>query len=41
MQVPRLGFEVELELPAYAAAIAMQDPASSANYTAAVAIPDP
>ena len=35
MEVPRLGVESELLLPAYAIATAVPDPAASANYTTA------
>ena len=35
MEVPRLGFESELQLPAYTTATATQDRATSATYTAA------
>ena len=35
MEVPRLGVESELQLPAYTTAIAMWDPATSVTYTTA------
>ena len=41
MEVPRLGVESEIQLPAYATATAMWDPAASAVYPAAMAMPDP
>ena len=35
MEVPRLGVELELQLPAYATAAAMPDPSQICNYTTA------
>ena len=35
MDVPRLGVELELQLPAYATAIAMSDPSRLCHYTTA------